>query len=59
MQRDLSLSEDDAYQMMHKNLEEISDEEWDYTFRLNVGAYFYLTKAALPHMRERSRLRGM
>jgi NAD(P)-dependent dehydrogenase (short-subunit alcohol dehydrogenase family) len=39
-----------AYQMMHKSLEEISDEEWDYTFRLNVGAYFHLTKAALPHL---------
>ncbi len=39
-----------AYQMMHKSLDEISDEEWDYTFRLNVGAYFYLTKAAVPHM---------
>lgn len=39
-----------AYQMSRKNLEEISDEEWDYTFRLNVGAYFYLVKAALPHL---------
>jgi NAD(P)-dependent dehydrogenase (short-subunit alcohol dehydrogenase family) len=39
-----------AYQMMHQSLEEIDDEEWDYTFRLNVGAYFYLSKAALPHM---------
>jgi NAD(P)-dependent dehydrogenase (short-subunit alcohol dehydrogenase family) len=39
-----------AYQMTHQNLNEISDEEWDYTFRLNVGAYFYLLKAALPHM---------
>jgi len=39
-----------AYQMMRKSLEEISDEEWDYTFRLNVGAYFYLAKAAVPHM---------
>jgi NAD(P)-dependent dehydrogenase (short-subunit alcohol dehydrogenase family) len=39
-----------AYQMMHESLDEISDEEWDYTFRLNVGAYFYLTKAALPFM---------
>ena len=39
-----------AYQMTHENLDEISDEEWDYTFRLNVGAYFYLVKAALPHM---------
>ena len=39
-----------AFQMTHGDLEEISDEEWDYTFRLNVGAYFYLLKAALPHM---------
>lgn len=39
-----------AYQMMRQNLEDISDEEWDYTFRLNVGAYFYLVKAALPHL---------
>lgn len=39
-----------AYQMTHPTLEEISDEEWDYTFRLNVGAYFHLVKAALPHM---------
>jgi len=39
-----------AFQMTHSDLEEISDEEWDYTFRLNVGAYFYLLKAALPHM---------
>jgi NAD(P)-dependent dehydrogenase (short-subunit alcohol dehydrogenase family) len=47
-----------AYQMMHKDLEEISDEEWDYTFRLNVGAYFYLVKAALPHMRPGSSIIG-
>jgi NAD(P)-dependent dehydrogenase (short-subunit alcohol dehydrogenase family) len=39
-----------AFQMSHDSLEEISDEEWDYTFRLNVGAYFHLVKAALPHM---------
>ncbi|OBB40244.1 SDR family oxidoreductase [Mycobacterium sp. 852002-51961_SCH5331710] len=39
-----------AYQMTHDTLDEISDVEWDYTFRLNIGAYFYLVKAALPHM---------
>ena len=39
-----------AFQMSHSDLGEITDEEWDYTFRLNVGAYFYLVKAALPHM---------
>lgn len=39
-----------AFQMTHSDLGEITDEEWDYTFRLNVGAYFHLIKAALPHM---------
>lgn len=39
-----------AYQMTHQTLEEISDEEWDYTFDTNVAAMFHLTKAALPHM---------
>lgn len=39
-----------AFQMTHKTVEEITDEEWDYTFKLNIGAYFYLVKAALPHM---------
>ncbi|MBV9091436.1 MAG: glucose 1-dehydrogenase [Mycobacteriaceae bacterium] len=40
-----------AFQMNHQSLDEISDEEWDYTFRLNIGAYFRLAKAAVPHMR--------
>ncbi|MDG4664422.1 SDR family oxidoreductase [Mycobacterium sp. 236(2023)] len=39
-----------AFQMSHEDLNEISDEEWDYTLRLNVGAYFHLVKAALPHL---------
>jgi NAD(P)-dependent dehydrogenase (short-subunit alcohol dehydrogenase family) len=47
-----------AYQMTHEELEEISDEEWDYTFRTNVGAMFYLTKAALPHMAPGSSIIG-
>jgi NAD(P)-dependent dehydrogenase (short-subunit alcohol dehydrogenase family) len=47
-----------AYQMTHESLEEISNEEWDYTFKLNVGAYFYLVKAALPHMRPGSSIIG-
>ena len=39
-----------AFQMSHDDLDEISDEEWDYTFRLNIGAYFHLVKAAVHHM---------
>jgi NAD(P)-dependent dehydrogenase (short-subunit alcohol dehydrogenase family) len=45
-------------QMTHENLEDISDEEWAYTLRLNIGAYFYLVKAALPHMPEGSSIIG-
>jgi len=36
--------------MTHETIEEIPDEEWEYTFRTNVSAMFYLCKAALPHM---------
>jgi len=40
-----------AYQMTHETLEEISDDEWDYTFDTNIGAMFHLCKAAIPHMK--------
>lgn len=39
-----------AYQMQHKSLQEISAEEWEYTFRTNVHAMFYICKAAEPHL---------
>jgi NAD(P)-dependent dehydrogenase (short-subunit alcohol dehydrogenase family) len=39
-----------AYQMSRPSLEEIPDEEWDYTFQTNISAMFHLCKAALPHM---------
>jgi hypothetical protein len=39
-----------AFQMTHESIDDIPDDEWDYTFRLNVGALFHLVKAALPHM---------
>ena len=41
-----------AHQATFKNIEDISDEEWDLTFRVNIHAMFYLTKAAVPHMKE-------
>ncbi|HEY4546991.1 MAG TPA: SDR family oxidoreductase [Pedomonas sp.] len=41
-----------AYQMTFKDLAEIEDEEWDRTFRTNIHAMFYLTKAAVPHMKD-------
>ena len=40
-----------AHQMSFDAPEEISDEEWDRTFAVNISAMFYLVKAATPHMR--------
>jgi NAD(P)-dependent dehydrogenase (short-subunit alcohol dehydrogenase family) len=39
-----------AFQRTHDDISEIEDEEWEYTMATNLGAYFYLVKAALPHM---------
>ncbi len=47
-----------AYQMERASLEEIPDEEWDYTFRTNISAMFHLCKAALPHMAPGSSIIG-
>jgi hypothetical protein len=41
-----------AHQMTFTGIEEITEEEWNYTFAVNIHAMFYLTKAAVPHMRE-------
>lgn len=43
-----------AYQMDYDSIEEITDDEWDRTFDVNIGAMFRLVKAALPHMKRGS-----
>ncbi len=40
-----------AHQSTFKSIEEIGDEEWETTFKVNIHAMFYLTKAAVPHMK--------
>ena len=39
-----------AFQMTHDSIEEIPDEEWDYTFKVNITAMFHICKAAVKHM---------
>jgi len=39
-----------AFQMTHDSLEEIPDEEWEYTFKVNITAMFHICKAAVRHM---------
>jgi hypothetical protein len=40
-----------AHQMSFNSPDEISDEEWERTFAVNISAMFYLVKAATPHMK--------
>jgi NAD(P)-dependent dehydrogenase (short-subunit alcohol dehydrogenase family) len=39
-----------AFQATHESIEDISDEEWNHTLATNLSAYFFLVKAAVPHM---------
>jgi NAD(P)-dependent dehydrogenase (short-subunit alcohol dehydrogenase family) len=39
-----------AVQQSYDKLEDITDQEWDRTFDVNIGAMFRITQAALPHM---------
>ncbi|EUB97365.1 3-oxoacyl-(acyl-carrier-protein) reductase [Rhizobium sp. CF080] len=40
-----------AHQATFSDIGDISDEEWELTFQVNIHAMFYLTKAAVPHMK--------
>lgn len=41
-----------AVQFPKKSLTEITDEQLEQTFRTNIFGYFYLSRAALPHLKE-------
>lgn len=43
-----------AFQQHQESLEDLTEEQWDRTFKTNIYGYFYMTKAALPHLSEGS-----
>lgn len=43
-----------AFQRTYATIEDITEAEWDETFRTNIYAPFFLAKAAIPHMKRGS-----
>ncbi|WP_324740911.1 SDR family oxidoreductase [Tsuneonella sp. CC-YZS046] len=41
-----------AYQASFEDIGDISDDEWALTFAVNIHAMFYLSKAAVPHLKK-------
>jgi len=39
-----------AYQNSQKRIADVTDEQWDLTFRTNIYGYFFMARAALAHM---------
>ena len=39
-----------AFQQHVERPEEVTDEQWDHTFKTNIYAYFRVVRAALPHL---------
>jgi NAD(P)-dependent dehydrogenase (short-subunit alcohol dehydrogenase family) len=43
-----------AFQQHQESLEEVTEEQWDRTFKTNIYGYFFMTRAALPHLEKGS-----
>ncbi len=43
-----------AFQQHQESIEDITEEQWENTFRTNIFGYFHMVKAALPHLKSGS-----
>lgn len=43
-----------AYQNSVEDIDDLTFEQWDRTFSTNIYGYFYMVKAAMPHLKEGS-----
>lgn len=43
-----------AFQNTQESIEDLTEEQWDRTFRTNIYGYFFMAKAALAHMKKGS-----
>ncbi|HVQ40154.1 MAG TPA: SDR family oxidoreductase [Pyrinomonadaceae bacterium] len=43
-----------AYQQHQKTVADLSEAQWDRTFRTNIYGYFFMVKAAMPHLKKGS-----
>ncbi|OAA73333.1 3-oxoacyl-(acyl-carrier-protein) reductase [Cordyceps fumosorosea ARSEF 2679] len=39
-----------AYQMVVERISDLSEEQWEHTFNINMHSYFYMAKYSLEHM---------
>jgi NAD(P)-dependent dehydrogenase (short-subunit alcohol dehydrogenase family) len=41
-----------AFQNHVEHIEELSEEQWDHTFKTNIYGYFHMVKAAIPYLHD-------
>jgi NAD(P)-dependent dehydrogenase (short-subunit alcohol dehydrogenase family) len=46
----LNILINNAGYQQHRTFDSLSLEQWDHTFKVNIYGYFYMVKAAVPHM---------
>lgn len=43
-----------AFQKNQESIDDVTEEQWDKTFRTNIYGYFFMVKAAMPHLKQGS-----